>query len=124
MPSAPSPTPGWRWESCHAEPGNLYAAAIGVPRDLDAAVAALATGRPRRLDVGEVRLVGPAVAEPGSPVAPPPPDPVSFIVACGTGFDARVIAATSREMKRRYGVAAYFLAASRLLGHLKPNPRS
>ena len=33
-----------------------------------------------------------------------------------------MIAATSREMKRRYGVAAYFLAASRLLGHLKPRP--
>ena len=33
-----------------------------------------------------------------------------------------MIAATSREMKRRYGVAAYFLAASRLLGHLQPRP--
>ncbi len=53
---------------------------------------------------------------------PPPPVPVPFIVACGTGFDARVISATSREMKRRYGVAAYFLAASTLLEHLKPRP--
>jgi diacylglycerol kinase (ATP) len=101
--------------------GNLYAAAIGVPRDLDAAVAALATGRPRRLDVGEVRLV-PAAAAGGTESTAPPTDPVPFIVACGTGFDARVIAATSREMKRRYGVAAYFLAASRLLGHLTPRP--
>ncbi len=46
----------------------------------------------------------------------------SFVVACGTGFDARLIEATSREAKRRYGVAAYFIAASRLLGHLAPQP--
>jgi diacylglycerol kinase family enzyme len=105
--------------------GNLYATAIGVPRGVKAAVAALATGRPRQFDVGEVRLVAPPV----SPLAAPAPaatalpsDPVPFMVACGTGFDAQLIAATSGEMKRRYGVAAYFLAASRLLGHLKPEP--
>jgi diacylglycerol kinase family enzyme len=121
--------------------GNLYATAIGVPRGVNAALAALATGRPRRFDVGEVRLVAPpggpaaTAAPPSGPEAtgaPPsgreaaaallPPEPVPFIVACGTGFDAQLIAATSREMKRRYGVAAYFLAASRLLGHLKPEP--
>ena len=45
-----------------------------------------------------------------------------FLVACGTGFDARVMTATSREMKHRYGVAAYFLAASGLLVHLTPRP--
>ena len=102
--------------------GNLYAAAIGVPRNLDAAVAALATGRPRRLDAGEVRL-NPPPGVPGTATAPPPPpEPVPFIVACGTGLDAQMIAATSREMKRRYGVAAYFLAASRLLGNLTPRP--
>ena len=39
--------------------------------------------------------------------------PVDFGVACGTGFDAQVIAATDRDMKRRYGVAAYFLWFSR-----------
>ncbi len=109
--------------------GNLYAAAIGVPRDLHAAAAALATGQPRRLDVGEVRMApstaftdpgdGPA---PGPAAGPHPLEPVPFIVACGTGFDARVMAATSPDMKRRYGVAAYFLAASRLLGHLTPRP--
>jgi diacylglycerol kinase family enzyme len=44
------------------------------------------------------------------------------VVACGTGFDARLIEATSREAKRRYGVAAYFIAASGLLGHLAPQP--
>jgi diacylglycerol kinase (ATP) len=92
--------------------GNLYAASIGVPRDVDAAIRALATGHPRPFDIGEVRLSGEGAAD----------DAIAFVVACGTGFDARVIAATSREAKRRYGVAAYFLAASRLLGHLKPMP--
>ena len=115
--------------------GNLYATAIGVPRSVKAAVAALATGRSRRFDVGEVRMVAPPGgiearsgtggrrgARTGAEPAALLSDPVPFMVACGTGFDAQLIAATSREMKRRYGVAAYFLAASRLLGHLKPRP--
>ncbi len=91
--------------------GNLYAASVGVPRGLEAAVAALASGTPSPFDVGEVRL------ERGSEV-----ETAHFVVACGTGFDARVIEATSREAKQRYGVAAYFLAASRLLEHLRPQP--
>ena len=66
-------------------------------------------------------MVAPLAAS-GPEAAAPPPRPLPFIVACGTGFDAELIAATSPEMKRRYGVAAYFLAASRLLGHLRPRP--
>ena len=46
---------------------------------------------------------------------------MAFGVACGTGFDAQLIAATDREQKRRYGIAAYFLAASRLLPRLQPH---
>jgi diacylglycerol kinase family enzyme len=99
--------------------GNLYATAVGVPRDLDEALAVLRTGRPRPYDVGEVRLVAP----PGTvPDAGLPDRPIDFGVACGTGFDAHMIAGTSREMKRRYGIAAYFLAASRLLPQLAPAP--
>jgi diacylglycerol kinase (ATP) len=93
--------------------GNLYAAAVEVPRDLRAAVANLRTGEPAPYDVGAVRLEGAT----GEVVAD-----TSFVVACGTGLDARLIAATTRESKRRYGVAAYFLSASRLLGHLAPVP--
>jgi diacylglycerol kinase (ATP) len=98
--------------------GNLYATAVGVPRDLERAVSAIRTGSPVAHDVGEVRLIPPAaIGEPdGEPQA------LSFVVACGTGFDARLIEATSRDAKRRYGVAAYFLAASRLLAHLAPQP--
>jgi diacylglycerol kinase family enzyme len=93
--------------------GNLYAAAVEVPRDLRAAIANLRTGEAAPFDVGAVRLEGAR----GEVVAD-----TSFVVACGTGLDARLIAATTRESKRRYGVAAYFLAASRLLGHLAPLP--
>ncbi len=98
--------------------GNLYATAAGVPRDLDRAVRAIRAGTPRARDVGEVRLIPPTVGgeTAGDNVA------MSFVVACGTGFDARLIEATSREAKRRYGVAAYFIAASQLLEHLAPKP--
>jgi diacylglycerol kinase family enzyme len=92
--------------------GNLYAASVGVPRALDRAISALATGTPRPFDLGEVRLDRPDA----------PPETIPFVVACGTGFDAHVMAATSRDAKHRYGVAAYFLAASGLLVHLRPRP--
>ena len=46
------------------------------------------------------------------------------MVACGTGLDARLIAETFREARRRYGVAAYFLAASKLVGTSLPSPRA
>ena len=92
--------------------GNLYASAIGLPRRLEDAAALLGTGTARPFDVGEVRLGGQGREAPA----------MAFVVACGTGFDARLIAATSRDDKRRYGVAAYFLAASRLLEHLAPLP--
>jgi diacylglycerol kinase (ATP) len=92
--------------------GNLFAASVGVPRSLDRAVSALATGSTRPFDLGEVRLERPGA----------PPEAIPFVVACGTGFDAHVMAATTRTAKQRYGVAAYFLAASGLLTHLRPQP--
>jgi diacylglycerol kinase family enzyme len=92
--------------------GNLYATAVGIPRSLDAAVDLVRAGTPAPHDVGSVRLVPPAGEATDT----------TFVVACGTGFDARLIEATSREAKRRYGVAAYLLSASRLLGHLEPLP--
>jgi len=92
--------------------GNLYATSVGVPRALDKAISALAGGTPRPYDLGEVRL------ERAEGLA----ETIPFVVAFGTGFDAHVMAATSRDAKRRYGVAAYFLAASGLLAHLRPQP--
>jgi diacylglycerol kinase family enzyme len=94
--------------------GNLYATAVGVPRSIEAAIALLRTGRPQPVDIGEVRRLG-------SDGDPDPP-PMAFVAACGTGLDGRLVAATTREMKQRYGVAAYFMAALGLLDHLDPQP--
>lgn len=96
--------------------GNLYASSIGISRDIDQAIRDLGTGAAQAFDVGEVRLT------PDPKVDDRPLLPSPFIVACGTGFDARLIAATSSDMKRRYGVAAYFLAAARLVEHLRAQP--
>ena len=98
--------------------GNLYATSVGVPRSLDDALRVLGTGEPRAFDIGEVRLVNPKGGESTEVEAAP----VQFAVACGTGFDADLIGATDRDMKRRYGVVAYFLAASRLLPRLTARP--
>lgn len=92
--------------------GNLYAASLGLPGSVDEAIAVLASGAPGAADTAEV-----TVERAGAP-----PEAWPFVVACGTGFDAHVMAATSREAKRRYGVAAYVLAASRQLEHLRPRP--
>jgi diacylglycerol kinase (ATP) len=97
--------------------GNLYATAVGVPRAMPAALAALASGVATPFDHATVRFVEPPGPRPvGGPVWG-----MGFGVACGTGFDAQLIAATDREHKRRYGIAAYFLAASRLLPRLQPH---
>jgi diacylglycerol kinase (ATP) len=99
--------------------GNLYATAAGVPRALPQAIEALASGVATPVDHAEVRLVAPAGEGAGAGL---PASPIGFGVACGTGFDAELIAATDREQKRRYGIAAYFVAASRLLPRLMPRP--
>ena len=103
--------------------GNLYAVSCGVPRSTEAAIAALRTGAPRSFDIAEVSLVGEAA--PAGPANAAPariPDSSPFMVACGTGLDARLIEGTSADMKRRYGIAAYFFAAAGLLPHLRANP--
>jgi diacylglycerol kinase (ATP) len=93
--------------------GNLYASSIGLSRDLREAYAAIASGLPRPFDTAEVVV---------TPDGEGPQAAVPCIVACGTGFDARLIAATSPAMKARYGVAAYFLSAARMLPHLTAHP--
>ena len=102
--------------------GNLYAVSCGVPRDTGSAIAALGIGNPRAFDIGEVSLVRDVGATDQSGEPPPTPDASPFMVACGTGLDARLIEGTSADMKRRYGVAAYFFAAAGLLPHLRANP--
>jgi diacylglycerol kinase family enzyme len=42
-----------------------------------------------------------------------------FAVACGAGYDARVMAATMAEHKRRWGMGAYVATSLRLIGDIR-----
>jgi diacylglycerol kinase (ATP) len=94
--------------------GNLLAAALRIPRSPERAAAALATLPARSIDLGEVTI------QEGNRAQTPHDPGERFTVACGAGFDADVMATTSLEAKRRLGVGAYFAAAARLLGNLRP----
>jgi diacylglycerol kinase (ATP) len=74
--------------------GNLLARALGIPMKVERAVPALLGGTLRRIDLGVVQ---------GH----------RFAVAAGVGIDAAMVAETPRWMKRRLGVLAYTLIASR-----------
>lgn len=76
--------------------GNLLAGNLGLPVRPVAAARAILRGRPRRIDLGRVEMEGEAR---------------HFAIACGSGFDARVMAATHPERKRRWGQLAYFATA-------------
>jgi diacylglycerol kinase (ATP) len=91
--------------------GNVLARGlrIGGPA---ASVRALATATERTLDLGIVRW-GPhgqleAIGE------------ETFVVACGMGLDARIMAGTDRRLKRRFSFGAY--VASGLREVLRPRP--
>jgi YegS/Rv2252/BmrU family lipid kinase len=76
--------------------GNLVAANLGLPSDPVAASRLLTAGSRRAVDLGRVEN------EVGAR---------QFIVACGVGFDAVVMAATSDARKRRFGRLAYAATA-------------
>jgi diacylglycerol kinase (ATP) len=88
--------------------GNVFAAELGVPRNIDGAIGLIETGQAQAVDLG-LATWGPA--ESGSPR--PAAGSNAFVVACGIGFDARVMARASAEHKRRLGFAAYIVAAVR-----------
>jgi diacylglycerol kinase family enzyme len=48
-----------------------------------------------------------------------PAGPQYFAVACGAGYDARVMAGTLSEHKRRWGMAAYVATTLRLMSELR-----
>lgn len=75
--------------------GNLTARALGVSLDVERAVKQLVMGTPRRADLG--MLAGGGV----------------FVFAAGIGIDATMVAATTRESKRLFGVLAYVGTAVR-----------
>lgn len=76
--------------------GNLLAGNLGIPVKRNDAVATVLRGRLRRIDVGRLEVDGRHRA---------------FTVACGVGFDARVMDDTSPEQKLRWGKLAYLANA-------------
>lgn len=88
--------------------GNVFASALGIPRRAPDAVHLVATGTPDRLDLGWVTWGG---TDAGDAV---------FAVACGLGLDARVMAAATGDLKRRYGFMAYVFATVTEAVRLRP----
>jgi diacylglycerol kinase (ATP) len=74
--------------------GNLLGRALGIPRRVERAVPALLHGDVRKIDLGVV--LG-----------------RRFAVAAGVGIDAAMVEETPNWMKRRLGVLAYTLIASK-----------
>ena len=95
--------------------GNVFAAALGIPRRTDAAIGLIETGQPSPVDLGRAAW-GPAVeGEPG-----PEEGSKAFVVACGLGFDARVMAAATTDLKHRHGFRAYVFATLHEATRLRP----
>jgi YegS/Rv2252/BmrU family lipid kinase len=76
--------------------GNLLARNLGLPLDLDAALAVALTGAERRVDLGVA-------------------NGRTFVVMAGIGIDAAVLAGVSEALKARAGWHAYVLSAMRHL---------
>ena len=83
--------------------GNLLASNLGIPTELKDAVDVIVNGHHRRIDVGRIRVGG---------------KDRDFAVACGVGFDARVMKATGNAAKGRWGKLAYFGNAIREARHV------
>jgi diacylglycerol kinase family enzyme len=94
--------------------GNVFAAALGVPRSTSAAVRLIEDGSQRSVDIGQAAW-GPVVdGVPGTAAGSH-----AFVVACGLGFDARVMAAATTDMKRRLKFGAYVLATAQTAATLR-----
>jgi len=76
--------------------GNLLATNLGIDRKPDRAITILLDGQRRQIDLGHA-VIG--------------KDEWLFSVACGIGFDAEVMDATSKAGKRRWGRLAYVASA-------------
>lgn len=84
--------------------GNQVAAVLGIPLSPDAAATMLAASAGRTVDLGEVTLrpsEGPATTS-------------NFILGCGSGFDARLMATTPGDLKQKIGKSAYVAQAIKL----------
>ena len=90
--------------------GNVLAGALRLG-GVDRAVATIRSGTLRALDLGHARWG----AGPDAPV-----HERHFVVACGMGLDARIMAAAEHEWKRRIQFGAYVGAAVREAARLRP----
>jgi YegS/Rv2252/BmrU family lipid kinase len=81
--------------------GNLIARTLGTPLKVGDAVRSLLAGDAARIDLGLVQRDGDR--------------PRHFAFAAGVGIDARMIEETPARLKRRLGVLAYALSASRAI---------
>ncbi|HEV8178060.1 MAG TPA: diacylglycerol kinase family protein [Gemmatimonadales bacterium] len=79
--------------------GNLR-----IPASPARAARALVTARPKRFDLGRMERASGAQY---------------FAVACGAGYDARVMAGTLAVHKRRWGMAAYVATTLRLISEIR-----
>ena len=77
--------------------GNLLARNLGLPLNLDEALAVGLGGTDRRLDVGTA-------------------NGRTFVAMAGLGFDAELLDSTGEPLKRRLGWAAYVVSGLRHLG--------
>ena len=75
--------------------GNLIARTLGIPVVLERAVKALAGGDRAKIDLGELA------------------DGRRFAFSAGVGIDARMIEGAPARLKRRLGVLAYVMSATR-----------
>ena len=87
--------------------GNLLAGNLRIPRSPDSAAAMIAGGERRAIDV--VRLE----TSEGTRF---------FAVGAGTGYDADMMAQTTAEQKRRWGVGAYIGFVLRTAHRIHPAP--
>ena len=84
--------------------GNLLAGNLRIPASPARAAKALVSARPKLFDLGKVERPG---------------GDQYFAVACGAGYDARVMAGTLSEHKRRWGMAAYVATTLRLIADIR-----
>jgi YegS/Rv2252/BmrU family lipid kinase len=87
--------------------GNLLAGNLRIPASPARAAEVLVRGRTRRIDLGRMER---------------PSGTHYFAVACGAGMDARVMAGTRSEHKRRWGMAAYVATTLRLIAEVRSTP--
>jgi diacylglycerol kinase family enzyme len=101
--------------------GNVCASALRIPRRTGAAIRLIGTGRPEAIDLGRASWGRVGDGAPGQRGLPGPADGSHlFVVACGVGLDARIMAGASAGLKRRIGFGAYLFSTIREAVRLRP----